>query len=268
MPDHRGTGVPRRGAAAIRHRGRRHRKRRDVDPVHDARQPVLEPGDLDPVRTDRPTVCPSVSRSSPAAISTRSRSDWPASSSSSNPGPATPPPPDERRSFPTQADTKRLCSSGRTGINGAGQSPPLSRRKRSTSAMRSPVPASSASRPVRRFFVGVLFEPRDVGGGVVVLGDELVDLALVRRGRDLEIGRRHPAATASRAARSARARPSVTARSARTSAPWPTATPTGRPVRRNASCSTPTMPVGPSYDDWCSPSRPTRAPDPASCRPR
>ena len=149
----------------------------DGDAVHDAGQPVLEPGDLDARAASRPTACPSASRSSPAAIATRSRCASPASSSRPTPGPASRQP---RRTSCRRVgtDVARAIGSCRTVRGGSA------RLRRS----RSPVRLSSACRPLLR---RRLLEPGDVRGSVVVLGDELVDLALVRGRRDLEVGRRH-----------------------------------------------------------------------------
>ena len=147
--------------------------------VHHAGQPVLEPGRVGAGRARPPTACPVGLQ----IMARRHRDEVPlrlAARSGSRPALAPPRPPSE--AVPRSRQSWR------------------SRRKRSTS--------STSERPRGAVVVvGVvaLLELGHVVGRLVVLLDQLGDLALVGRGRDLEVGGGHPRARAARRARSSRA---------------------------------------------------------------
>ena len=93
--DHRGARVRGRRSAAGHDRRRGHgralrrRRGRDERAVHDAGQPLLEPGLLGARRPRRPTACPSACRSWAAATTTTPCCAWPGCSSRRSPGRAT-----------------------------------------------------------------------------------------------------------------------------------------------------------------------------------
>ena len=94
----------------------------------------------------------------------------------------------------------------------------------------------------------LLLERAHVLGDLGVLGGQLVDAALPGPGLLGQLAERRSARRAGpRAAAAAPASPSGTAAARRSAAPRPRATPPGCRAGADASWSTPTMPVGPSY---------------------
>ena len=184
----------------------------------------------------RPASPPTGSRSGLQIIGRRHRDEvaaapGAASSSRRSPGPATPP-------IRRRADVAATAAaSARRAVSRDG-----SRRKRSTSS-------TSESAPGPSSLVGVvaLLELGDVVGRLVVLLDQLGDLALVGRGRDLEVGRRHP--HAEQLGRALDQRQRRLGRRGGRARRWgrpPTATPTaGRPRGRRRAARR-RSPVGPS----------------------
>ena len=104
--------------------------------------------------------------------------------------------------------------------------------------------------------VGALLELLDVGGGLLVGGDRLADLLGVRapRPRSSSVVSISAPSRSAEPRRRARARRAGSARARRSAAPPPRGWPTAAPRRRQASWSTPTIPVGPSYREADSPS--------------
>ena len=128
--------------------------------------------------------------------------------------------------------------------------------RRSSDARRAPRPARSASSASTRQLElahVALRSRRCPSMRVVDLGAPHVDE--LGRARARSSGR----SARRRSARAARAWRAGSAGSARSGAPAPTATPSASPASRHASCSTPTMPVGPSYCERDEPERRERA---------